>query len=387
MRKLKGNILITNQAASEFLANRLDVISDQAAEYQKAKATIADLQKKFEADRKHPFVSPPLLAEAVKIFGKLQSELDTTRQDIEKTISNDPYLPKLCELIASGVLMPSGEDSMKQKIALAETRIDRRQPPGYCDAGKTGQRPLGDTLLWLELMEWAKKHKANIILVTDDSKEDWWLRKDGKTISPRPELIEEFWTGTGQRFYLYQPSTFIEHAARHFNLTVKPEAVTEARDITDRKRLKENAIKRSSWFKDLSPEARNLAEITDHASIHKQHLRNFCTLISTIPPDAWSSLKHPLDLDPVLVSQVRAQISACKCIAPIVHSIHGFSNPGWNDCCHVLAYYGSDMAELMEHLRRLPDRSIDFLHVLSAPEIEANAIQERRSVLREARKG
>lgn len=57
----------------------------------------------------------------------------------------------------------------------------------------SGDRRLyGDLIVWKQVIQKSKKDKINIILVTDDLKEDWWLKINGKTIGPRFELIKEF---------------------------------------------------------------------------------------------------------------------------------------------------------------------------------------------------
>ena len=53
-------------------------------------------------------------------------------------------------------------------------------------------RKFGDFFLWKELLEHGKEQKRPIIFVTDDKKEDWWLKVKGRTLGPRPELIAEF---------------------------------------------------------------------------------------------------------------------------------------------------------------------------------------------------
>lgn len=46
-------------------------------------------------------------------------------------------------------------------------------------------------LLWLQVIEYAKKEHKPIILVTGENKEDWWQKEKGKIVSARPELINE----------------------------------------------------------------------------------------------------------------------------------------------------------------------------------------------------
>lgn len=71
-------------------------------------------------------------------------------------------------------------------------RYKNKIPPGYQDEKKDGVSKYGDLLVWAETYTYAATNGKNIILVTDDVKEDWWDKcSDGKILF-REELIKEF---------------------------------------------------------------------------------------------------------------------------------------------------------------------------------------------------
>lgn len=56
-----------------------------------------------------------------------------------------------------------------------EKRYKKENPPGYKDAKKKdGIRKYSDLIGWKEVIQYARKSGKNIVLVTDDVKEDWW---------------------------------------------------------------------------------------------------------------------------------------------------------------------------------------------------------------------
>lgn len=56
-----------------------------------------------------------------------------------------------------------------------EKRYKKENPPGYKDAKeKDGIRKYSDLIWWKEVIQYARKSRKNIVLVTDDVKEDWW---------------------------------------------------------------------------------------------------------------------------------------------------------------------------------------------------------------------
>ena len=81
---------------------------------------------------------------------------------------------------------------------------------GFKDAVKAGGKtfedrlaPYGDFVGWMQLLEKAKNDAINIIYVTGDNKEDWWLKQSGKTLGPLPALVVEFTKFTSKQFYQY----------------------------------------------------------------------------------------------------------------------------------------------------------------------------------------
>lgn len=101
-------------------------------------------------------------------------------------------------------------------------------PPGFKDNSKNINK-YGDLIIWKELIKKAKFENKSFILIIDDLKEDWWLRLQGKTISPRQELSQELYNDTQQLFYLYTPDRFLEFAGKSEN--VKQETINEVREI------------------------------------------------------------------------------------------------------------------------------------------------------------
>ncbi len=70
----------------------------------------------------------------------------------------------------------------------------------------------GDLVVWHEIMEYAARTQRPIILITDDQKPDWWQQSSGKTVGPRPELVQEMLDNAHVQFYMYTPKNFLERA-------------------------------------------------------------------------------------------------------------------------------------------------------------------------------
>ena len=88
----------------------------------------------------------------------------------------------------------------------------------------------GDGIVWFQTIDYAKHNKKPVIFVTGDTKVDWWRRKHGKTLGPKPELIDEIYTKAGVSFYMYRVEVFIERAKEFLNVQVSEETIKEVKE-------------------------------------------------------------------------------------------------------------------------------------------------------------
>ena len=126
---------------------------------------------------------------------------------------------------------PFGAEKHRELRAEGERRYKQKIPPGFKDDDDDAEHPYGDFYVWCQLKDRASAIQRPVIFTTDDRKEDWWLRLHGKTIGPRPELIQEMLDSTGQMFYMYVSDSFIEVAGRRFGIEGSEEAVREVRTM------------------------------------------------------------------------------------------------------------------------------------------------------------
>lgn len=90
----------------------------------------------------------------------------------------------------------------------AKRRNENKIPPGYCDKDK--EENYGDYYIFYEIINRAKEEKKNVIFITDDEKEDWYLIRNGKKKGGRPELLREFYDNTNQLLFICNTTRFIK---------------------------------------------------------------------------------------------------------------------------------------------------------------------------------
>lgn len=163
----------------------------------------------------------------------------------------DSDLPEdfFMELQNNQQIMSSPELSEIYSICDAgERRYKDEIPPGYKDAKKKdGIKEYSDLIWWKEVVRYARKSRKNIILVTDDVKEDWWTIDEQGNYQFRPELIKEFENETKIRASQNQEvqldslmlvpfisTDFYEAVADSYNMG-KSDAIEIATKLTDDK--------------------------------------------------------------------------------------------------------------------------------------------------------
>jgi mono/diheme cytochrome c family protein len=87
--------------------------------------------------------------------------------------------------------------------------------------------------LWKQILEFAKKESRPIIFVTGEKKEDWWVKKNNKIISPHVELRREFHEYVHQPFWMYQTQDFLQKAKDKLMVEIDPKSIEETNAIAD----------------------------------------------------------------------------------------------------------------------------------------------------------
>jgi hypothetical protein len=224
--RLKERSWLTHQAGLEYYDNRAQVISTGLDSYSRIPQLARDLAKTYRKNldsyRQYRWIEAErwagLLDEAVK---KIEETVSQQGRILEGFLEADPVEERL-DAIFRGRVGPPYHD-MHDIYARAEQRLQLSIPPGFKDAAeKKDFHRYGDIVLWFQLLDHAKAQKKNIVFVTSDAKTDWWLERGGKTVGPRPELLQEMHATAGSKFHMYPPDHFVEYAEKHLKSRIKP---------------------------------------------------------------------------------------------------------------------------------------------------------------------
>ncbi len=219
LKRLQDRIWLPYQSALEYHERRLGVISTQLTAYEAIETQLDNSLKATDNElrkyKRHAYADIGQITEIINdAVEKAKAILQEARSKHPDLLVEDNLLDTITDLFNGKVGEPYIQQNLEQVLQDAEQRVKQKIPPGYKDTNKDGPKQYGDVLIWFQLIDYAKAQKKPLIFVTDDGKEDWWLRHEGKTIGPRRELIQEMFDEAGVTFYMYSTDQFMAHAEK-----------------------------------------------------------------------------------------------------------------------------------------------------------------------------
>lgn len=158
---------------------------------------------------------------------KVRELSSSTTSDFSHDTTKDVVLRQL-EPILKGRAGPEMDDNdYKKAVAEGLRRVDAQEPPGYEDKRKEDGRAAGDYLVWEQILIECVRRQADVILITGDTKEDWWRMEAGQRRGPRVELVQEMRRRTGKRFYMLRPAQLLAYAKDFLAVNVSDESVRD----------------------------------------------------------------------------------------------------------------------------------------------------------------
>lgn len=279
IKKYSSQLWLTNHSAFEFHKNRISVISDQIVVYDETIKTFNKLENDIIKNLKTPHLSKSVLKQFEKTIKSTTKDLEKKKVFYKKLLSNDTILTKISTIFNNKVGDAFTTDEIVKIEKEGEERYKKKIPPGYKDNEKN-ENKYGDLIIWKELIKKAKSDNRPFILIIDDIKEDWWLRTQGQTISPRQELAQELYKEAQQVFHLYTPDRFLEFAAK--TETVKQETIDEVREIRSERIDPFTEIKEFNKYLTVAPSFKDIYNFSDSF----KNIGSFKNTFSSIVPSA-----------------------------------------------------------------------------------------------------
>lgn len=275
----KKRLWIPYQVGLEFHRRREDIMRKNAAAYKLLGDSISEQLLKvvdsLSSERdyaRHPYINMKDIKNKVeRLANTIKKSLEEQEKEHPDYSNGDDTLTTITELYDGQVGDDFAEKDLEMLYKEGEKRYTNKIPPGYCDEKNKkdkGKRSLyGDLIVWKQTILQSKDKKQDVIFVTDDHKEDWWNKVDGKH-SPRKELIKEFLSETGQKILIYDSKRFLEYANRNKELKVSQKTIKEVEKIrtADISKYMDETIR--------SIQAPSVFDSIDSFNVYKDYLYN-----------------------------------------------------------------------------------------------------------------
>jgi hypothetical protein len=240
LEKLENRLWIPYQVGLEFHRRRLDVMAEQEGYFTKTRdeilAAIDGLHGKVRAFAARIGLSSDYVKKIedgiCELNGLIADEVMKAQGLNEVRLdghASDKVLVRIDALFENRVGEPMKPEELADARAEAERRVKEKAPPGYKDKGKADSA--GDYLIWRQVMMEAKERKLPVVFITDDTKEDWYQKYNGRTLGARRELREEMMSQAGVPLFIMTTETFLHHAGKYLNAEVSQETVDQAREL------------------------------------------------------------------------------------------------------------------------------------------------------------
>jgi hypothetical protein len=262
--RLEDRLWVPHQAIKEFWRHRLGVLTTPNNGAATALAALGKPQKSVE-DVLTQWAKMTGVADAVRddlldrvrgLHEHVKSAIAATAPEVPRTVEEiraEPVLRELEPLLSGRVGPPPEPGEEKAWIEEGNRRVDAGEPPGYCDADKIEsdlpERAAGDYLVWQSAIAEAARRDLDLMLVTADEKEDWWLRHRDQFLGPRTELVEEFRLLCGHRLFMLRPAGLLERAAA-LEIMVRQESVADVARISEVRETVADDVESALWTSD-----------------------------------------------------------------------------------------------------------------------------------------
>lgn len=273
LKRIRDRLWIPYQVALEYSRNRREAVIDRNKQFSTIKnvlrnsenSSIDNLQTaldkflKFRERNRSSRVWDPaeygvdkaginerirgIWSAALAELKDLETEIDLSVEDL----AADPILSQLDELLSGRVGPAPTTKSLQMHVECAlNFRFPNEIPPGFEDVDEkdTPVRQAGDYLLWRQLIDHlnsqATRQSRRVLLVTGDSKSDWWeLDKSGNPVRVRPELVHELRQEADSELLLLSLTQFLQGAKEFLNYEVSDAAISEIKEHEEEGQLEE----------------------------------------------------------------------------------------------------------------------------------------------------
>ncbi|AUB55248.1 hypothetical protein BK007_03940 [Methanobacterium subterraneum] len=232
--KIPDRIWMPYQVGLEYHINRVDGVKKTSGDYNNFTNGIKGLKgikktfKKLSEDHSidlSKYMDINEISENLNDIENISNELTSKVNETPDFLTDDIIMNKLHEIFEGKTGKQYSNTELNEIYDQGKIRNENKIPPSFKDKG------YGDLVLWKQIIDHALENKKPIILVTGDSKKDWWLTSNKDPLCPHPTLIKEFLETVKKDFYMYKLSDFLRESKTYLGTEIENKTIEIAEGI------------------------------------------------------------------------------------------------------------------------------------------------------------
>lgn len=228
----KDRLWIPYQVAQEYHEDLYPVAYSQMGKFDAAYGCLKEFKDKINEKRNHPFLNEEQCQDIEKMLNNIKRMFDEQQEKLKQSIKNDSLKTRIADIFKGRVGEELSEDDLQIIREEGQQRYDKKIPPGYKDENKPDDKKYGDLIVWKQIMSYAKENQRHVIFVSNDTKEDWYLKDGSQTITPHPCLFKEFAKETEKHILIYSLELFLKTVKNRNLAVIKDGTIDELEKIT-----------------------------------------------------------------------------------------------------------------------------------------------------------
>lgn len=167
----------------------------------------------------YPYFSEHITFELKKLSQIFKNEANKQIEKLGQSLKISSRKERINNLFSKKIGEPYEEAILNEIYIQANDRYLQQIPPGYCAESHPTKRIMyHDMIVWKQIQKHAQIEKTDIIMITGQTREDWFYVINNDIISPRQEIINEFRKETNQSFYCLKSTDFIKECNIRFKI-------------------------------------------------------------------------------------------------------------------------------------------------------------------------
>lgn len=173
----------------------------------------------IESPKQFPYLEDNLLNNLKELAEKIKATCNRQRDKLSKGLLYYSIKDSLDELFSQKIGRYYEESELKNIYTEGAKRQSDNIPP-FClqDESNDLRIKYHDLIVWKQIQAYAKKKQKDILMVTGRITNSWYTIVENKPISPRQELVNEFFNKSKRHFYCVSLYDFVDSSCSKLHI-------------------------------------------------------------------------------------------------------------------------------------------------------------------------